>query len=195
MNLNGKTEKRKGRALIVLPVAVLLLSLLWLALRVPVKRMRYPLAYQDIIGAASAEFDVPKDLLCGVIWCESRFRPEAESSAGACGLMQMTPATFGEVLWRLDLPEDTDIFAPEQNIRCGAFYLRRLYDLYDENWETALAAYNAGMGNVNNWLSDPRYSADGVTLLDIPFSETAAYVRKVQEAKEVYRELYPDEFK
>lgn len=194
MNLKNNTSKRKGRALVVLLIAVLLLCLLWVALRGPVKRMYYPIAYQEIIRAASEEFGVPKELLCGVIWCESRFQPEAQSSAGACGLMQMTPATFGEVLWRLDLPEDTDIFAPEQNIRCGAFYLRRLYNLYGENWDTALAAYNAGMGNVNNWLSDPRYSADGATLQKIPFSETAAYVEKVQETKDVYRELYPDEF-
>ena len=186
------TKKRTGRTVIVLLIALLLLGLLWITLRGPIKRMYYPLAYQDIISAASAEFGVPKDLLCGVIWCESRFRPEARSSAGACGLMQMTPATFEEMLWRLDLPEDTDIFAPEQNIRCGAFYLRRLYDLYDENWNTALAAYNAGMGNVSNWLSDPRYSADGKTLQSIPFSETAAYVGNVQGAKDVYRDLYPD---
>lgn len=194
MNLNGNTKKRSSRGMIVLLIVVLLLAFLWVALRGPIKRMRYPLAYQDLIAAASEEFGVPEDLLCGVIWCESRFRPDARSSAGACGLMQMTPATFEEVLWRLDLPEDTDIFAPEQNIRCGAFYLRRLYDLYDENWNTALAAYNAGMGNVNSWLSDPRYSADGETLRDIPYPETAAYVEKVQEAKEVYRELYPEAF-
>ena len=193
--MNERTNKRKGRAFLVLLAAILLICILWIALRDPIRRMYYPLDFQEIISAASEEFDVPKELLCGVIWCESRFRPEAQSSAGACGLMQMTPATFGEVLWRLDLPEDTDIFVPEQNIRCGAFYLRRLYDLYDENWNTALAAYNAGMGNVNSWLSDPRYSADGETLQNIPFPETAAYVEKVQEAKEVYRELYPDEFK
>ena len=192
--MNERTNKRKGRAFLALPVALLQICILWVALRDPIRRMYYPLDYQEIISAASEEFAVPKDLLCGVIWCESRFRPEAQSSAGACGLMQMKPATFGEVLWRLDLPEDTDIFAPEQNIRCGAFYLRRLYDLYGENWDTALAAYNAGMGNVNNWLSDPRYSADGATLQKIPFSETAAYVEKVQETKDVYRELYPDEF-
>lgn len=195
MNASGNMKKRKGRALVVLLVAALLLGLLWAVLRAPIRRMRYPLAYQEYIVAASEEFGVPKDLLCGVIWCESRFQPDAQSSAGACGLMQMTPATFGEVLWRLDLPEDTDIFAPDQNIRCGAFYLHRLYDLYGENWDTALAAYNAGMGNVNNWLADPRYSADGETLQKIPFSETAAYVEKVQEAKDVYRELYQEEFK
>ena len=192
MNRTEKTNRRKGSIGIPLLIAVLLPFLLTAC--ASIKKMRYPLAYQDLISAASEEFDLPKDLLCGVIWCESRFKPDAQSSAGACGLMQMTPTTFGEVLGRLELPEDTDIFAPEQNIRCGAFYLRRLYDLYDGNWETALAAYNAGMGNVNNWLSDPRYSDDGETLKDIPYPETAAYVQKVQEAKEVYRELYPEEF-
>lgn len=194
MNPKDNTKNVKGRVLLILLAAVLLLCLLGVALRGPIRRMYYPLDYQELIDAAATEFDLPKELLCGVIWCESRFHPNAVSPAGACGLMQMVPATFEEVLWRLELPEDADIFAPEQNIRCGAFYLRRLYDLFGENWDTALAAYNAGMGNVNDWLADPRYSADGETLKDIPFAETAAYVRKVQEAKEVYRELYPDEF-
>lgn len=188
------SARGKSRLRAVLLIA-LLLVLLFVALRKPLQRRYYPLEYRDIISAASAEFDVPKDLVCAVIWVESRFRPDAESTAGACGLMQMAKETFAEMLWRLELPEDADIFAPEQNIRCGVFYLKRLYGLYDENWETALAAYNAGMGNVNGWLSDPRYSADGVTLQDIPFSETASYVRKVQAAREVYKDLYPDEFK
>lgn len=186
-----KTKKRKRWQVVLL--FPLILILLFVALRKPIQRRYYPYTHRDIIAAAANEFDLPKDLLCAVIWVESRFRPDAVSSAGACGMMQLKPETFGEVLWRLELPEDTDIFAPDQNIRCGAFYLRRLYGLY-ENWETALAAYNAGMGNVNGWLSDPRYSADGVTLQDIPFSETAAYIRKVQAAREVYQDLYPDEF-
>lgn len=191
-HLNATKKKKAGRRFRIL-LALLLLVLLLVAIRKPVQRHYYPLDYQDIIAAAAAEFDVPKDLVCAVIWCESRFRPEAQSAAGACGLMQLTPETFGEVLWRLDLPEDTDILSPAQNIRCGTFYLHHLYRLYG-NWETVLAAYNAGMGNVNGWLSDQRYSADGETLRDIPFTETASYVKKVQAAREVYKELYPGEF-
>ena len=188
--MNAKTGKRLRLAIFV----AFLLVLLLVALRKPLQRRHYPLEYQDLIASAAAEYELPKELLCAVIWCESRFQPDAQSPAGAKGLMQLTPETFGEVLWRLDLPEDTDIFSPEQNIHCGTFYLKRLYNLYGD-WETALAAYNAGMGNVNAWLADPRYSADGKTLQEIPFSETASYVRKVQAAREVYIELYPDVFK
>lgn len=56
--------------------------------------------------------------------------------------------------------------------------------------DTALAAYNAGQGRVKGWLADSRYSDDGVTLREIPFPETAAYGRKIQQAQEMYQELY-----
>ncbi len=191
-----RAAKRRSKtlsvALLLLALAVLGGVLLWK----PILRLRYPLpeAYRPYIASAAKEFGLPEDLLCGVIWCESRFRPEAESSAGACGLMQLTRSTFSEVLGRLDLPEDADVFDPAVNIRCGAFYLGRLCGLYGGNLETALAAYNAGMGNVNRWLDDPRYSDDGKTLREIPFEETSEYLQRVRAARETYRELYPEEF-
>lgn len=179
---------KKRRWLFLLAVLVLL-SVVGYALRKPLARAYYVRAYEDDIAEYSAKFQVPESLICSVIWCESSFREDAESSAGACGLMQLTRETFGEVVWRLELPEDSDIFSPSVNIRCGTFYLHWLYTLYG-NWETALAAYNAGMGNVNRWLEDAQYSADGKTLHTIPFEETAAYVQKVIKIEGRYRSLY-----
>ncbi len=182
--------KRKTRIrLLALAFILLLLAVSAVLFRKPLARLYYVREYEDFISAAATEYQVPEELVCAVIWCESRFHPEAKSVAGACGLMQLAPATFQEVLWRLGLPEDGDIFSPEQNIRCGTFYLQYLYDLYGD-WETVLAAYNAGMGNVNTWLADARYSDDGVSLREIPFSETASYVRKVLDTQEIYRSLY-----
>ena len=191
-----KTAKKRSKALPTLLILLALAVLCGVLLHGPLLRRRYPLPeeYRPYIASAAAEFGLPEDLLCGVIWCESRFRADAESSAGACGLMQMTRETFGEVLWRLDLPADADIFDPALNIRCGAFYLNRLCGLYGGALDTALAAYNAGMGNVNRWLDDPQYSDDGKTLREIPFAETAAYLQRVQAARETYRDLYPEEF-
>ena len=81
---------------------------------------------------------------------------------------------------------DYDIADPETSINFGCYYLRHLIDLY-KNTDTALAAYNAGMGNVNGWLEDKEYSDDGVTLKYIPFPETRSYVRKVNESWEYYK--------
>lgn len=188
-------KRSTGRFLLFCVVVLILLVLLLTAFRKPLLKRYYVRDYESYLSAYAAEYQVPESLLCAVIFCESRFRPQAKSSHGACGLMQLAPATFAEVLWRLGIPEEaakqTDIFDPEWNIRCGTYYLHYLYGLYG-NWETSLAAYNAGMGNVNQWLADARYSDDGKTLKQIPFTETEAYVKKVLKSRERYRELYPE---
>ena len=81
------------------------------------------------------------------------------------------------------------IYDPETNVRYGTFYLSLLYKRY-ENWETALAAYNAGPGEVDSWLEDEKYSSDGVSLKNIPYKETRLYVKKIIKASEKYLKLY-----
>ncbi len=188
-------KRKTKRVLLFFAVFLVLLAFSLLAFRKPLMRRYYVRDYESYTAAYAEEYQVPESLLCAVIFCESRFRPQVKSSRGACGLMQLAPATFAEVLWRLGISEEiavqADIFDPEWNIRCGAYYLHYLYGLFGD-WETSLAAYNAGMGNVNQWLADTRYSDDGKTLKQIPFSETEAYVKKVQKSRERYQELYQE---
>ena len=139
---------------------------------------------------AAAKFKIPFPLVLAVIRTESDFCPNAVSKAGACGLMQLAPAPFKELTEELGLPIHCDIFSPDANVRCGVLYLKKLLTLFPEE-STALAAYNAGMGRVEAWLADPRYSHDGKTLHTIPFPETAFYVKKVLAVKTVYEKLYP----
>ncbi len=157
----------------------------------PFSRLLYPQEYNDYVHAYARAYDVPSDLLFAVIRCESSFRREAVSKAGACGLMQLTEPTFRDICLRLELPENCDIFSAQINIQCGAYYLRYLFDRYG-NWSTALAAYNAGLGNVDAWLDDQTYSTDGKTLTDIPFAETKAHVKKVLATWKIYKELYKE---
>ncbi len=147
--------------------------------------------YPEQVSEACRENDLDESLLRAVIWCESRYRPRAVSSAGARGLMQLTEDSFLWVRWRLGEEEQTDFddaFDPQVNLRYGAYLLAWLLETFDGEEATALAAYNAGSGVVRKWLEDPALSADGRTLKEIPYAETAAYVPAVLKAREAYRE-------
>lgn len=154
------------------------------------KKSFYPREHEEIVSEYSALYDVPEPLVYAVIKCESNFRPDAVSSAGATGLMQLMPDTFDWVSGLCgDDPPIGDITDPNANIKYGTFYLGYLYEKFG-NWETAVAAYNAGHGRVANWLKDSRYSDDGVTLKYIPIKETEKYVKKVTDNQEQYKKLY-----
>ncbi len=154
-----------------------------------------PEEYSGFVERYSKEYGVSEAMIYAVIRTESSFDSAALSSKNAVGLMQMLPSTF-EWLTN-DILHDghkTDmLYDPETNIKYGTYYLSRLYARF-ENWDTALAAYNGGEGNVSEWLSDTRYSSDGIKLkldkLPEEFRETRDYVKKVNLALGKYEELY-----
>lgn len=116
--------------------------------------------YQAEITAAAKKYNLPEKLITSVIKQESNFNASATSAAGASGLMQLMPATASYL-------GVSDRFDPAQNIMGGAKYLRQMLDQFDNNVETALAAYNAGPGNVKKYGGIP------------PFQETQNYVKKI----------------
>lgn len=150
----------------------------------------YPQSYGEFVEREAAEFDLDPDLVYAVIKTESNFDPQAQSHADARGLMQLTQETF-DWIGSLYPPENGggNVFDPEDNIHCGCALLRLLLDQYG-SVDVALAAYNAGMGNVSQWLESGDYSHDGETLHTIPYPETDAYVKKVQRAYGIYQKLY-----
>ena len=152
------------------------------------QKFKYPVAYADYIVKYSKANDLDPFLVMAVIKVESNFVPEAHSGV-AGGLMQLTEETAEWNAKELGITTEYDYMDPETNIRFGCHYLRHLIDVYG-NIDTALAAYNGGMGNVYSWLTDSRYSDDGVTLKYIPFSETRNYVVKVNSSWEHYKEMY-----
>lgn len=185
--------------LIVLVVSILFGFLFDIALTAVEKRIyQKPEEYVPFVEQYADEFGVPVDLVYAVIKTESGFDSSAVSGKGAIGLMQMMPATFE---WLTDdiLREYLGIgmlYDPETNIKYGTYYLSRLYNRFGD-WDTALAAYNGGEGNVSEWLRDKKYSDDGIKLKTdkIPdeFSETKNYVKKVNKALKKYKELYNSE--
>ena len=155
-------------------------------------RSKYKLAYEAEILASAEEFDLDPYLVCGVIFTESAFRPEARSNVGALGLMQLMPATGLEEAELLEIEGVTEdrLTEPALNIRLGCNYLRKLLDEFGTE-SVALAAYNAGPGRVRQWLKEYGKKEDG-SILYIPYPETNKYVSRVQSAKGVYERLYPD---
>ncbi|MEE9385601.1 MAG: lytic transglycosylase domain-containing protein [Nannocystaceae bacterium] len=118
-------------------------------------------AVQSEVSTASAQYGLDPALINGVIWVESRFQPRAKSPAGARGLMQLMPATARELARQLG-DRRARPYDPGFNIRAGSFYLSKLLRRYDGDERLALAAYNAGPGNVSRWLAKgkglPEYS-------------------------------------
>lgn len=155
-----------------------------------IKKQMYPLKYEEYVAKYAAEFDVPQEIVFAVIFAESSFRENAVSRVGATGLMQLMPDTY---TWLAKMKgeayEEGGLTNPETNIKYGVYYLSYLYKRFG-NWDTALAAYNAGHGRVSGWLSDTRYSDDGVTLKAIPYPETEQFVKKINKVKLIYVDLY-----
>jgi len=168
---------------------LILLILLFLFSTAMAVRFAFPVRHLDLVRQLSEQNGLEPSLVLAVINTESRFRPNAESHAGAKGLMQLMDST---AVWVSELSGlhgyAERIFEPEANIALGTWYLARLLRQFEDQ-QTALAAYNAGSGNVSRWLANPDYSYDGVTLHTIPFTETRNYVRRVARNQRVYEFL------
>ena len=145
-------------------------------------RLWYPLRYATIVRGHARNYDLQPALLAAVIYQESKFRADARSSSGAIGLMQLLPDTARGIALRTGGTrfQVDDLYDPDINVRYGCWYLRHLLQKYGDE-KTALAAYNAGQRNVDNWLRDGGW---------IRFGETRHYVSRVEHLKRVYRKAY-----
>ncbi len=191
MRANIRPLRRLGIWLLVLSVLAGLALLLKLGYR-RYLQTAYPTTYSAFVHTYAEQYGLPPSLLFAVIRAESSFRPEAVSTAEAMGLMQLTADTFEWAQSRSPeaeaLPTEA-LFDPETNIHYGALVLSLLGEMFEDG-DARLAAYNAGMGNVRRWLADRQYSDDGVTLREIPYEETRAYIERVHSAQEMYQKLY-----
>ncbi len=142
------------------------------------------LSWRDDISKSCADFCVDKALVYAVIKCESDYNPDAVSSSGAVGLMQIMPDTAEFIADMLGVKE-YDLSDPQLNIKFGVAYLKYLLNKF--SFDAAIAAYNAGEGRVKEWLTEQNYSSDGESLDDIPFAETKNYIKKVKTYYKNYR--------
>jgi soluble lytic murein transglycosylase len=193
--MNNKTQLRRTVAiLLIICISIgggILVNELWNV----IEQKLHPRDYSEIISAASEEFDIPEYIIYATIKVESDFDPNAVSSAGAIGLMQMIPSTFEWLTGPQHLDENLSTKSlddPKVNIRYGTYYLSYLYKKFDYNWDNTFAAYNGGETNVASWLKDPQYSDLKGNLTNIPLKETENYVKKINKEIDIYRELYPE---
>jgi soluble lytic murein transglycosylase len=162
--------------------------------RKAVNEFTLPLTNADIIRQQAAEKHLDPALIAAVIYAETKFDPRP-SSAGAEGLMQILPQTAvflarrsGATTFRI-----SDLGTPEVNIAYGSYYLRFLLDHFGGSKMLAVAAYNGGEANVDSWVARARAHGRRLTISQIPFPETQAYVRKVLNAEGEYRRTYATE--
>jgi len=153
-------------------------------------RMYYPMKYGDEIEKYSKERGLDPNLVRGLILQESYYNPEAKSRAGATGLMQLMPPTANEHAKRLRVPfAASRLENPRVNVQLGTYHLRMLINLFGGNTYWAVAAYNAGQGNVMKWRrAAPRRPTDE-SLESIPFPETRNYVKRVTMLRSTYARI------
>ena len=190
---------------IIAILAILIFAVYWG--KTIVLRMLYKTDYRQYVEKYAEKYGVEKELLYAVIKVESKFNPNAISKcikwlieddyttgqiiskSKAKGLMQIMDSTAKEIAKKNNIElTDENILDPEINIEIGTIYLSQLIEKYN-SVELAIAAYNAGHGNVDKWISQDTLKEDGTDAENIPFKETNMYVRKVMRDWKIYKSI------
>ncbi len=177
-------------------VAILLATYFLISVPAVQKKFLYPFPYRTTIENYSVRWKVDKFLAVSVMKVESNFSEAAHSRSGAVGLMQIMPETAAWIAYQLgEKPEGIaddikNLRDPDTNIRYGTWYLAELEDEFNGNDVLALAAYNAGRGNVREWMEKNHWSENFSDVDKIPYAETRDYVKRVLRCREKYSALY-----
>src|SRR5450631_4174445 len=163
-------------------LAVLCVGLILSEVAHAVRDRGLPLSETSVIRQQAAEKHLDPALIAAVIFAETKFDPRP-SAAGAEGLMQILPETAYFIAhlsggYRFAA---ADLATPQINVAYGSYYLRYLLNHYNGNEMLAVAAYNAGLANVDSWVAQASAAGRPLTVAAIPFPETRAYVQRVLE--------------
>lgn len=148
----------------------------------------FPRDHLEIVEAQCEQYGLDPWLIMAMIREESRFDDEAVSHAGAYGLMQLLPGTASWVISKsgMDIDPEAALDDAEANIRVGVWYINWLQERYEGDLYAAVAAYNAGQSNVDQWLTEGTWDGSLENADQIPYEETANYLRSVWRSYEVY---------
>lgn len=154
-------------------------------------RLVYPQNYYKQVKNSAAQYKNNDALMMSIIREESYFNPEAQSSVGAIGLMQLMPATAHDIGAKNGITFNTSyLFNPELNIKIGNLYYSTIREMLDNKDVSAIAAYNGGIGSVTRWKSTLKYSDTDEFIEQIPYDETKNYVKKVFRSYWNYTRIY-----
>lgn len=172
-------------------ILILIIALLMPLLKIKILPRLYPKKYIEYVEKYSQEYGLDSLLVYSIIKAESNFNENATSNSNAIGLMQVMLSTAQEIGVKLAIQEITEeeLYNPEVNIQIGITYLKILLEKY-ENYNLAIIAYNAGMGNVDKWLEEGIINENGENIENIPFPETKNYVKKIKQNYKIYQEIY-----
>ena len=172
-------------------VFLLIFILLLLGVKQGIRKYIYPYKYKEYVDKYSSEYGLDPLLVLSVMKAESKFDKNSTSNRGAKGLMQIMDYTAEWIAEEIGIEYflPNILYDPETNIKMGCWYLDNLITEFG-NVDTALAAYNAGSGNVTKWLQSENYSKDGETLYYIPFPETKKYVERIKVNYKMYKYIY-----
>lgn len=157
-----------------------------------IMKMVYPTTYQEYVEKYSSQNGIDKYMIYAIIKTESNFKPNVKSKSNAIGLMQLLENTAVEMSSAVEneIIGEEQLYRPEINIKLGTSYYAYLLKHYNGNNILALIAYNAGMGNVENWIKAGVIKPDGSDIENIPYKETNNYVRKILRDYKIYMKLY-----
>ena len=193
---SGHKRRTFARILTVLLVLLLAGTLLFACGRDTIRRTAYPRKYEEYVEYYAGKYDIDPLILYSFIRTESNFNPQAESHAGARGLMQITEQTFDWIKSKIAPGENLtfdDLYDPETNIRFGSYFVSCSLARYHNDLATAAAAYHSGWGTVDDLLGKADYSSNGETLTEFPYPQMRRYVEKITGAYAKYREIYAPE--
>ncbi|MFC4779640.1 lytic transglycosylase domain-containing protein [Paenibacillus sp. GCM10023252] len=156
-------------------------------------RWMYPIHYEEDIRASAASYDMDPHLIAAIIRTETNYKTGQVSTKGALGLMQVMPDTAGWIIEQAGfkgVTEDMLLKRADVSIQVGTWYLNALHNQFDGNSVAAIAAYNAGPGNVRKWLGSGQWDGSYESVDAIPFGETRHYVQRVNYYYNKYKQLY-----
>lgn len=190
----GENKRLKNKKILVCGLIILILIVFLIVFKDKIQRIFYPKSYEEFVSIYSDEYGVDENLVFAVIKAESDFQEDAVSHKDALGLMQIMKETAEDVARKYNIEIDfnnseREILNVQNNIKIGTKYLAVLLEKY-KNIEVAVAAYNAGIGTVDNWIEKGIIKSDGSDIENIPYKETNNYVRKILRNYKIYQDLY-----
>ena len=190
----GENERLKNKKILVCGLVILILIVFLIIFKDKIQKIFYPKTYEEFVSIYSDEYGVDENLIFAVIKAESNFQEDAVSHKDALGLMQIMKETAEDVARKYNIEIDfnnseKEILKIQNNIKIGTKYLAVLLEKY-KNKEVAVAAYNAGIGTVDNWIEKGIIKSDGSDIENIPYKETNNYVRKILRNYKIYQDLY-----